>query len=205
MSFLASKTSLTRFKVNGDIGDSPIETVKMGLEKYVIRDISNEPDEILAGWTSLKDPYTPKFEDSSFLIGSYFAFCLRIDKKKVAGKVLKAQCKLAENKTLTESGREYLSKKEKKEIKENVKAALLAKVTPVPHVFELVWDTDKSIIWFYSTQKSASEELETLFLKSFNVTLTRLFPYTIAVSDNQLDDDEKNRLGEIKPTNFKEA
>lgn len=205
MSFFSSKTALTRFKVNGDIGASPIETVRTGLEKYVIRDITNEPDEMLTGWTSLRDPYTPTFDDSSFLVGSYFAFCLRIDKKKVSGKVLKAQYKIAEKKLLTESGRDYLSKTEKKQLKENVKGALLSKETPVPHVFEIVWDTEKSLIWFYSTQKSASEELETLFLKSFNVGLIKLFPYTIASFDEHLEDDEKNRLGELKPINFKEA
>ncbi len=205
MGFFSSKTALVRFKTNGSLGATPAETLKKGLDKHIIRDITCEPDEIMTGWTSLKNPYTPSFDDSSYLVGTYFVFGLRIDKKRVPGKVLAAQYQIAEKKLLEESGREFLSKTEKKQLKENVKATLLSKTTPVPHVYEVVWDYEKSLVMFFATQQSAVDELETLFLKSFDIHLVRLFPFTIASFDPLIPDQQKELINTIQPISFREA
>ena len=56
MGILSSTVSVTRYRVNGDMGDSPIERVENGLKKFTIQDIDKEPSEIASGWTSLFDP-----------------------------------------------------------------------------------------------------------------------------------------------------
>ena len=186
------------------MGDSPIERVENGLKKFTIQDIDKEPSEIASGWTSLFDPYTPDFNGSSFLVASYFVFSLRIDKKSVPAKVLKKQYAIEEKKRLVESGREFLSKNEKKQLKEEIKNFLLTRMPPVPHVFDLIWDYEKSLLCFYSTQKAANEEIESLFLKSFNISLVKLFPFTLADFESDLSDPEKDVLLKLKPSVFME-
>jgi DNA recombination-dependent growth factor C len=204
MGILASTASLTRYRVNGQLGENPIEQVESGLKRYKIVEIDNEPEDISVGWTSLNDPYHPDFDGSSFLVASYFIFSLRIDKKSVPANVLKKHVIMEEKKRLRESGREFLSKNEKKELREDVKQMLLTRMPPVPHVYDAVWDHETSMLWFYSTQKAANEELETLFLKSFNINLIKLFPYTLADLEMNLSDTEKNVLYKLKPSRFME-
>lgn len=204
MGILSSTVSLTRYKVNGALGDTPIERVEQGLKKFTILDISKEPIEMASGWTSLFDPYTPDFNGSSFLVASYFVFALRIDKKSAPSKVLKQKYIVEEKNRLVESGREFLSKNEKKDLKEEIKNMLLSQAHPIPNVTDLVWDYENSLLWVYSTQKAANEEIEALFLKSFNISLVKLFPYTLADFNGGLSDPEKDILMKLKPSSFME-
>lgn len=204
MGVLSSTVSLSRFRVNGKFDDAPIEAVEAGLNKFKIQDIDKDPSDIAVGWTSLENPYNPDFSGSSFLIGNYFVFSLRIDKKSVPTKVLKQHYSVEEAKKLVEEDREFLSKNEKKQLMENVKSVLLLRIPPTPNVFDLIWDYENSRLWFFSTQNGANEELESLFLKTFNISLVKLFPYTIADLEYDLTDSEKERLLNLKPTHFTE-
>ena len=55
---------------------------------------------------------------------------------------------------------------------------------------------------FTNSLKSANEEFETLFGKTFNLSLIRLFPYTIADLTSGLTDQDKDVLNKLGPTNF---
>ncbi|MBU1168810.1 MAG: recombination-associated protein RdgC [Proteobacteria bacterium] len=204
MGILSSTVSLTRYRVNGSFSDAPIEHVEEGIRKFKIQDIDNEPSELSVGWTSLFDPFNPDFEGSSFLVASFFVFSLRIDKKSVPVKVINKYVDIEEKKRLAESGREFLSKNEKKQLKDDVKNILLMKVPSVPNIFDIIWDYDTNRLWFFSTQKAANEELESLFLKSFNISLIKLFPYTLADFELGLSDAEKDLLLKLKPESFME-
>ncbi len=204
MGALSSTVSLTRYKVKGMFDDSPVEKMEEGLTKFKIQNIDKEPTEIAVGWTSFENPYNPVFNDSSYLIGTFFIFSLRIDKKAVPMKVLKQHYAIEEERRLAESDREFLSKNEKSQLKDDVKSMLLHRIPPTPNVFDIIWDYEKSILWFYTTQNSANEELESLFLKSFNLSLIKLFPYTISDLEFNLSDSDKDKLSNLKPTNFME-
>ncbi len=204
MGVLASTVSLTRYRVKGKFDDSPLERVESGLKNFKIHNIDKEPSDIAVGWTSFETPYKPDFEGSSFVIGTYFIFSLRIDKKAVPTKVLQQHVMIEEVRRLSEGDREFLSKNEKSQLKEDVKNMLLLRIPPTPNVFDIIWDYENSVLWFYSTQNAANEELESLFLKSFNLSLVKLFPYTIADLELNLSDTEKDKINNLKPTNFME-
>ena len=61
-----------------------------------------------------------------------------------------------------------------------------------------------SVLWFFSNLKAANEELETLFIKSFDLSLIRVIPYTAAHLGSGLTDTEKDILLKLSPTNFAE-
>jgi len=107
-------------------------------------------------------------------------------------------------KQLSESGRDSLSRNEKHSIKEKVFNDLSLRIPPTPAVCDLIWNKEAASLWFFSNQKAANEELETLFSKSFDLTLVRLFPYTIADLLSGFSDADREILSKLSPTRFTE-
>ncbi len=202
MGLLSSTVSVSRYKVKGELKEAVLENVYNGLTKNVIREIDDNPVEKSVGWTSLDSPYAPDFEGSSFVIGTLFAFSMRIDKKSIPSKIIQKQYTISMAKQLKKTGREYLSRNEKKLLKEAVTNALCLRIPATPNIYDLVWNMEESWLWFFSNQKAANEDLETLFAKSFNLSLIRLFPYTAADSLADLSDANKDVLSKLSPTEF---
>lgn len=202
MSILSSSVSITRYKVHGKIAPPVLENVANGLNKHKILEIDHQPAEKSVGWTAFDTPFQPNFDGSKFVLGNYFIFSLRIDKKTIGAKVLKKHYTLEAAKRMAESGREYLSKSEKKLVKEHVMNGLCLRIPPTPNVYDLIWNYEEASLWFFSNLKAANEELENVFPKSFNLSLIRLFPYTAAELSSGLSDSQRDTLQKISPTHF---
>ena len=202
MGILSSSASITRYKVDGTEEEPIVDMVMNGLTKYSIGEFDDDISEKTVGWTSIANPFQPNFKDSSFIIGQYFIFCLRIDKKTIPFKTLNKHYVLELSRRQTESGRKYFSKNEKKTIKDHVINVLSLRIPSTPNVYDIVWNYEESILWYFSNLKNADEELETLFLKSFNLNLIRLFPFTMADIFVGLSDTERDVLYKIGHTNF---
>lgn len=202
MGFLSAAVSLTRYRVDGDMEKPLIESVARALKKNAIDEIDNEPTEKAVGWTSFEAPYKPDFEGSSFSIGSYLIFSMRIDKKTIPPKLVTKHVTLAAARRLAENGRAYLSRDEKKEIKEHVINVLNLRVPAVPNIYDVLWSPEAHQLCFFSNLKSANEEFETLFHRSFKLMPIRLFPYTMADLHLGLEPGEKDVLSTLTPTRF---
>jgi DNA recombination-dependent growth factor C len=202
MSILSSTVSITRYKVQGKISAPVIDNICAGLKRNTILEIDNQISDKAIGWTSFDKPFQPDFEGSSFVFGNNFVFALRIDKKNIAAKVLKKHYTIEVAQRMADSGRDYLSKNEKKLVKEHVISKLSVRIPATPNIYDLVWNYENSMIWFFSNLKAANEELETLFSKSFNLSLIRLFPYTAAQLSANLSDTQLDELNQISPTQF---
>jgi hypothetical protein len=202
MSILSGSVSITRYKVHGKIAPPLIENIATGLAKNKIIEIDNQPADKSVGWTSFDKPFQPDFDGSKFVYANYFVFSLRIDKKTIASKVLKKHYTIEAARRMAESGRDYLSTNEKKMVKEHVINGLSLRIPPTPNVYDLVWNYEEASLWFFSNLKAANEELETIFSKSFNLSLIRLFPYTAAELSSDLSDSQLDMLQKISPTQF---
>ena len=202
MGLLSSSVSITQYKVEGQLPAPVNAAVLEGLQKNAITDIDNESDDLISGWASFENPYKPEFELAGVSIDTYFVFSLRIDKKSIPSKTLKKHYFLAMAERLAETGRDYLSKNEKSEIREHVKTTLSLRIPATPNVYDIVWNYEEGQLWFFSNLKSANEELETIFSKTFKLTLIRVFPYTMANLLADLAEPEKDRLAKLAPTTF---
>ena len=199
MGITSATISLTRYHVEGDFAAPVIETVGRALKRHSISEIDDESNDKSVGWTSLQHPFAPDFDGSSFVVGSYFVFSLRIDKKSIPPKVLQKHQAIESAKRLTQSGRDFLSNNEKKQIKDHVLNLLSLRIPATPNIYDLLWNYEQHQLWFFTNLKSANEELETLFIQSFGLNLIRLFPYTMAELAADLSDSQKDGLKMLKP------
>jgi DNA recombination-dependent growth factor C len=203
MGLLSPSVSITQYRVEGQLSPPVNEHVTAALEKNVINEIDNDASEQTIGWTSFDDPYQPVFEGSRFVIDTAWVFSLRIDKKSIPAKVLKKHYNMEVAKRLAESGRDYLSKTEKQQLKDHVLTVLSTRIPATPNVYDILWKYEEGLLWFFSNLKAANEALETLFTRSFKLRLIRLFPYTAGLHAG-LDGPERDGLDQLKPTLFVE-
>ncbi len=202
MSLLSASVSITRYKVEGRLEAPVLKTVAAGLNKNAISEIDDQSVDKAIGWTSFEKPYQPDFGGSAFVYGNYLLFSLRIDRKSLPPKVVKKHVVIESARLLAESGRPYLSRNEKERIQDHVVDRLNAKVPATPNIYDIIWNYEDSILWFFSNLKAANEVLETLFLRSFDLTLIRMIPYTAAHYAADLTDTEKDILFKLSATHF---
>jgi recombination associated protein RdgC len=200
MSLLSNALSITRYRVNGRLDDPITDAVYLGLKKNMLPDVDDVDAAHTAGWTSFQDPFTPSFEGASFVYANYFVFSLRIDKKTIPSKLVQKHMAIEVAKKCQASGREFLSKNEKKMIKENVISLLGLRIPAIPNVYNVLWNYEASVVWFFTHLKGPNEDLETLFKTSFGLVLTRIFPYTFAESRPSLSEFDLDRLTPLSPT-----
>jgi recombination associated protein RdgC len=199
MGIVSPTTSLTRYCVNGRLDEPVLDIISAGLKKYAIGDIDGNPSEQTAGWTGYKDPFNPDFEGSSFVLGAFILFSLRVDKKSIPSKMVQKHFAVESAKRMKEMERDFLSANEKKMIKDHVINTLNLKIPSTPNIFDVVWQVEKNELWFFSNLKSANEHLETLFAKSFHLHLVRRIPYTMAFLDKTLTPAQLDVLAKIAP------
>lgn len=197
MGLLSSSTSVTQYQIEGQLEEPIIDAVANGLKRHTIGEIDGDPAEQVVGWTSFKTPYAPDFEGSSFLIGTDIVFSLRIDKKSIPSKLIQKRFLNESTKRLAELKRDFLSRDEKKTIKESVINALILIMPSIPNVYDVVWQYEKGDVWFFTNLKSANEHLETLFFKTFGLQLIRKIPFTMAALDQTLSSAERDQLNRL--------
>lgn len=203
MGLLSPSVSITQYRVEGQLPSPVNDHVTTALQKNTINEIDNDASEQAIGWTSFEDPYQPDFDGARFVIDTAWVFSLRIDKKSIPTKVLKKHYNMEIAKRLAASGRDYLSKTEKKQVKEHVLTVLNTRIPATPNIYDLLWKYEEGRLWFFSNLKSANEALETLFTRSFKLSLVRLFPYTAGLNAG-LSGPDKDCLNQLKPTLFVE-
>lgn len=198
MGLLSSSQAIVRYQVEKVSDSDVLETVRNALIANSMSSIPDEYSETLIGWVPYETPYVIDFEATDFQFGEWFAFSVRVDQKKIPGQLFKQQMAMKINEKLTETGREFLSRNEKIEIRELIKDDLLRKTPFTPTVYECLWNYNKGILFYFAGQKAAKEHLETLFMKSFKRKLIPLFPCTIAMAG--LDANEQGKLINLTPT-----
>lgn len=197
MGALSPSQTIIRYQVENAQKTDVLAMVLAGLKANAMPVIPEVEEEMVIGWVPFESPYIPDFEANPFQYNGVSLFSLRMDKKTVPAKVLQQQLTISFEKRKAETDREFLSKNEKAEIRELLYDSLLEKAPYVPHVFDFAWDHDLGLAYFYSTQKTAMEALETLFLNSFGCMLIRTIPYTQAI--RHMTEVDINRLTALNP------
>lgn len=201
MGFFSRSTSMMRYKTKGDVQSSFWDAVDSGVQSGSFRDIESPGELIGLGWTSIEDFSEYEFHGASYLYGNYVALSLRVDTVRIPPRILEIQIKKETRKLLQETGQRRLSSNQRKELKEAVKESLKKQVLPSIQVFDFVWDTSKSIVYFTSLAIKARERFEDHFKKCFGLNLIPLIAY-LKAEDVFKTAAEKSDLEKLKASDF---
>lgn len=194
MGILSGSVTTTRYKIDGELSG---EAILEGIKKFRFADLDDHETEYSSGWTSAEKNFIPDF-DKIFNVSGYLVFSLRIDKKNIPANVVKKNVVLESDRRLKGSGKDFLTKAEKKEIKEQVAAMIAHKMPLSPEIHDVLVDLNEGTVSIFTGSQSVCDEFETLFSKSFRTRLIRLFPFTMAVHRTGAPDDQEMFFGSPK-------
>lgn len=199
MGILSSSVSLTRYRVVQEIPDDFWAEFIDRLKKFKFRDIDKGTEERSFGWTSFDDMLDPSWSRGIPQKGHYMVFALRLDTRRIPPAVLKKHFRLAleeARRELEAKGHKFISRDQKKEIRENVITKLFARTLPIPAVFDVIWDTSGNSVYLGSSSPKTRDLFLDLFTNTFNLHLEPQTPYFKAAS--QMSRDEQKQLGELE-------
>lgn len=195
--------SLTRYLAAPGLGAfPPVEEIHLALKGRSFRPIDDQPEIISqAGWVEAFDWNATVFDQASFHFGATQTFDLRIDSRKVPGQILNRYFRLAVEKYRRDNPGKRLNSFSRAEIKETVRAELLAKAAVETLLVPVYLFRDTGEVWLFSQAAKAREAFEVLWLDSFPaIPLKKLTPFTLAEKLNQevgaLDIKDQLQLGE---------
>ena len=203
MGFANSTCSFTRFRILDPMPDALWPQIPDKLKQFAFRDIDDIPEMQAQGWVCFEDMLDSEWAVAPPQKGAYIVFSLRLDMRRIPAGVVKKHLALAlrqEKERMREQNKTFISRERKKELKEQVMLRLRQRFLPVPGEFNVLWATDKNEVWFASTQNKMIDLSMEEFLKTFELHLEQLTPYTLAAS--MLDEESLIRLDQLEATQF---
>jgi len=169
---------ITRYKTSGikDDKETFISNCQQNFNSNKIYDIDDSPEEEVIGWCD-HDSFSTNF--NNICIDNLIIASMRIDTKKVSKYTLK-KIYTKEIFKIENERNEVLNSGEKASIKERCFDYLMSKTKAEPKFFDMIWNIDTNIVYFFSTNKKANEEFETLFNKTFGKTVENMIPFVMA-------------------------
>ncbi|MRR56785.1 MAG: exonuclease [Deltaproteobacteria bacterium] len=203
MGILSNTASICQFRVAGDIPAMDLfEWISERLTKHGFISIDRGIEEFSVGWVTPDDHRVNDFSSpSAFWRDHYLFFTLRQDKRNIPGALLRAYQKVAEEEYLAANpGFRRVPKQKREEMREAVRASLLARTLPVPSTCDAVWDTRSKTLTIASISTKTVDLFDTLFRKTFEgLRLLAVHPFARAeqVAPPQLADalQASNRAG----------
>lgn len=159
---MSKSTDLTVFHVA-----NPTAVTAESLKQFAFRPIDElKGEEESAGLVSIEDMLDTTWASSVPEKGEWLCFALRVDKRKVPGAVLKkhyAEALKAEQETLAAQGLKFFPKGRKKELREQLKARLLATTEPAPSVVDVAMNMHTGLTFVGSTATGMLDHLQKIF------------------------------------------
>jgi len=139
------------------------------------------------GWVCLENLCDTDFSTNKVLFNQYACFSLRIDNKRLPGKLVKALLDLKIRAWLKETGRERAPGPIKKEMLEQIELELFPRQLPAVAVHDICWDLTSKVIWIFSTSNKVNELFRTLFAKTFQAETRPIGPLQLIAGSKHAD------------------
>lgn len=162
MSFKKGATALTVYQTTqaGQITDEL-------LQRFALLPIDGTADQRGQGLV----PFDTPLDHASWPMAQNFAgqfalFCLRVDTRRIPAAVMKkhlAEAIAKEKEAMAATGKAFISKDRKREIKEQVKLRLLTRTEPAPAIAEVAVDRMSGRVFFGSTATKMKDTFEALW------------------------------------------
>ena len=182
MAFLSGAASFSRFSVNGKPPKNYEEEFPLRIAQHAFRRLDeNSDEERSTGWVNVMDILDNQFPNRDYFKAPYLVLSWRVDTRKVPSKALRQYSREAEDKIKDMENLEWLSKKQRQEIREGVLIQLLKRAIPRTNTYDMVWNLDGQTVLFGSTSNRLCGEFTEFFFKTFDMNLTPVFPYLMAL------------------------
>jgi len=198
MGILTGTCTFTKYRIEGEEPISFREFVDERLKKFAFTELEGSTDEKTTGWVGLGNVLDTEFRNAYYSVGDYLAFSLRIDRRSVPAALQKKHVLESEEKARSMTGRRYLSKQERTEIKDMVRAKLMSKVMAVPALFDVCWCVSEKWLLLASLAPKVREDFEKLFKRTFELDPVPFVPWTGLPVDPELE----VALARVTPASF---
>lgn len=200
MSILSKTSSISRYGIVEQAKPFTLEELRSRLSRTAFQSIDEVAQERSYGWVSFTDYLAaPEPHD----MGAYVAFALRLDTRRISPAVLKKEFTLAiraEQEAIRETGRTFISKDRKAEIRDQVVLKLRLKATPVPAFWPVVWNTKDGEVMLFSVNGKVRNLFGDLFTATFSLTLEPLTPYVMA--RREANESQHAQIDDLEPSGF---
>lgn len=167
------------YYVVGDIPKTFRQDFIDGLLAHKFRDIDRELDHDDAwGWVTSNDVTSTEFDTSNVFFGDYVMATLRHDAIKIPAATFKVRLKKAYEDASRARGGGKLSKTEREDIKERLTVQMKKVAIPNIKTFDLVWNMERQVVWFFGTNKKINEAFVDLFQETFGIVPYERNPYS---------------------------
>src|SRR5262245_1917116 len=158
MGLLSASTSVVRF-----VAVAPARFEREAIARAVTRHVFRDPEPDAGdpretwGWVPLHDPLGERFVPADLFFHHYLVLGFRYDKRLVPPKLLLVEGRRPEAERKGKRGVERLGRAERREIKDEVAARLLARALPSPRLFDCVWNLEVGRVYFSGKLRAARE------------------------------------------------
>ncbi len=179
MSLLEGTVSLTRYHVTNKIPGLTDEFLTESIKRNTFIDIDHTADQESIGWVEVLNPLATDFDPASYRFGEIVALGMRIDRRKVAPKIVKRYLTLAEAELQQIPGRQ-LGPEERKALRDRVHLELMQRTPVSTKVIEVCWFMERDEVWLTSSGAKDREQFEELWRRTFETGLMMKVPFILA-------------------------
>ena len=206
MGLISGSGSFSRYRVKGELPKDFIEGLDDRIGRHTFQNLAEDSArERSSGWVNVMDMFDSRFSELEFLKEPYIAMSVRVDERKIPATAIKQYCLEAEERIKSNENLDFLAKRRRADIKEGVKLRLLKRAIPVSKVYDMVWNYTTGQVVFGGTNTKLCDEFQELFLKTFDLHLLAMCPYTLGCGFLEKKGDSPDLIDGLSPSNIWEA
>lgn len=178
MALLKGAVTARRFRVHGELPEGWRERFRDRLNAMAFREpASSTGKEELEGWVQVHNLLDTSFDDfNQWLYNSFAVFALRVDKKALPARLLRAHVDKMCREWAEERGIERVPSAKKREIKEALEEEWLRRSLPKVAITEVVWNLDEGYLLIDSLSEGVGDRIRKRFHRTFGLELQPFSP-----------------------------
>lgn len=201
MPFMDRTCNITRIQMLDAPGTRTFADAADTLRRFCFHPIDDVPEDKSVGWVNIDDMLDTEWRVSPPQKGGYLAFSMRMDIRRIQPAVLNKELRKAlqeEEERNRETGKKFISRQRKLELREQVRLRLKSRMVPTPKVIDVIVDDEQPLIYITTTTPKEVETFCELFTRSFGISVAPLDFFaeaSIAFPEHNLDALEDTPFG----------
>lgn len=177
MAILSGAMSVRRFRVVGALPEGWREQFRARLEEHAFKDGVEVGKEEREGWVQIHNLLETSFEDfNKWLYNDLILLALRVDKKALPAKLLKATLEKQYAEWCEENGRKRCPKDVREQKKEALEAVWLKRALPKVATTELCFNHKENYVILHSLSEGAADRVRKRFYATFGLRMVPVGP-----------------------------